>query len=609
VPPPSDPRFTASGPGPISSRALLTIATMGALLAAVAAAVALAGDMPHKISLAERQALIVATPIAVGLYAWRDGTHARFGRLLVMAGAGWFLVALSSSGDSVLYSIGRVAGWTVEAGLVYLILAFPSGRLTTRIDRVLAGSVAAVVAILFLPSAFIAEAYPAPSPFSTCDSDCPGNAFMVLNSEPAFLDAVVVPLRELLAVLILLAVVVRLAYRIRHASRLMRRTLFPVLSIAILRTFLFVAAFGLRRGGAEDSVVTAATGAIALGLPALCLGFLLGLVSWRIHTANSLVNLSKRLRPRPDPERTRDLIAETLSDPTVELAFWRPDEGGAWVDGHEQPIALPPERTDRCITLIPDDTEPVAAIVHDAALSEQRPFVEAVGSYALVWDDNYRLSARVQSSLHELRASQARILGAADDERRRIERDLHDGGQQRLVALRIRLELAEEVMGQNPGRARNLLHRLGLEIDAAIDELRSLAAGVYPSLLAARGLSDAIRSAALQSPIPARVSVDGTDRYPEEIETAAYFCCIEALQNVAKHAVDAGSVSVSLRRNGDLRFEVRDDGAGFEVDNAGTGQGLMNMRDRMASVGGNLEVRSSPGAGTEVVGTIPVPVG
>jgi signal transduction histidine kinase len=602
----SGPRFTASGPDPIGKRALLALGAMGALLAAAAAAVALNGGMPQKVFLAERQVLIVATPIAVGIYAWREGTHARFGRLLVMAGVGWFLVALSSSSDSLLYSIGRVAGWTVEAGLVYLMLAFPSGRLTTRVDRALAGSVAAVVALLFLPSAFITEAFLAPSPFSTCDAECPGNAFMLLDSEPAFLDAVVVPLRELLAVLVLLAVIVRLAYRIRHASRLMRRTLTPVLSIAIVRTLVLAAAFGLRRGGAGDSVLDVATGAVALGLPALCLACLLGLLSWRIHTANSLVNLSRGLRAHPDPERTRDLIAETLSDPTVELAYWRSKNGGGWADGHEQPVALPPERTDRCVTLIPDATEPVAAIVHDAALSEQRPFVEAVGCYALIWDDNYRLAARVQSSLRELRASQARILGAADDERRRIERDLHDGGQQRLVALRIRLELAEEIMGQDPVRARSLLHRLGLEVDAAIDELRSLAAGVYPSLLAARGLPDAIRSAALQSPIPARVEVDGTDRYPEEIETAAYFCCIEALQNVAKHAVDAASVSVSLRRNGDLRFEVCDDGEGFEVKDAGTGQGLMNMRDRMASVGGNLEIRSSPGAGTEVVGTIPV---
>ena len=129
---------------------------------------------------------------------------------------------------------------------------------------------------------------------------------------------------------------------------------------------------------------------------------------------------------------------------------------------------------------------------------------------------------------------------------------------------------------------------------------------MYPSLLAARGLPDAIRTAALQSPVPALVEVDGADRYSQEIETAAYFCCIEALQNVAKHAPDATSVSISLSRNGDLRFEVRDDGPGFPVADGITGHGLVNMRDRVAAVSGELEIRSTPGAGTVVVGTIPV---
>jgi signal transduction histidine kinase len=251
----------------------------------------------------------------------------------------------------------------------------------------------------------------------------------------------------------------------------------------------------------------------------------------------------------------------------------------------------------------------VAAVVHDAALSEQRPFVEAVGAYAFVWDDNRRLAARVEKSLTEVRESRARILAAADDERRRIERDLHDGGQQRLVALRIRLELAEELLAEDPDRAKAMLHRLGGEIDAALDELRSLAAGVYPSVLAARGLPDALRTAALKSPIPISVESEGSDRYANEVETAAYFCCIEALQNVVKHAPDARSVTIALSRNGDLRFEVRDNGPGFPPDEAAMGAGLANMRDRMAAVGGRLDIRSSPGAGTAVVGTIPVEAG
>jgi signal transduction histidine kinase len=260
----------------------------------------------------------------------------------------------------------------------------------------------------------------------------------------------------------------------------------------------------------------------------------------------------------------------------------------------------------RCATAIFQDDRPYAAVIHDCALREQRPFVQAVGAYALVWDDNQRLTKRVDKSLDELRESRARLVAAADEERRRIERDLHDGGQQRLVALRIRLELAEEMMDESPAQTRRMLHRLGDDVDAAIDDLRSLAADVYPSLLAARGLPDAIRTAALQSPVPVSVAVNGDDRYLEEFETAAYFCCLEALQNVAKHAHEARSASVTLHRNGDLRFEVRDDGPGFLTNGPSAGRGLTNMRDRIEAVGGKLEVHSSPGAGTEIVGRIPV---
>jgi signal transduction histidine kinase len=587
--------------------ALVALTAGGALLASVAAAVALAGDMPHHVSLAERQAVIVATPIAVGLYAWREGTHARFGRLLVLAGAAWFLVALSSSSNEVVYSIGRVAGWTVEGGLIYLILAFPTGRLTTRIDRLLAGAAIALIATLFVPTALFAETYPAPSAYSTCDADCPQNAFMLLDSEPAFLGDFLVPVRELLASVLLVAVVVRLAERIRDATRLMRRTLVPVLALAIVRTLSLPVAFGLRRAGADDSLLTAALTVVQLGLPAMCIGFLIGLLRWRIYTADSLVALAHGLRSRSGPTERRDLIAATLTDPTVELAFCRSDDGGGgWVDADGRRVSLPPPPAGRHSTLIFDQGDPVAAVLHDAALREQRSFVEAVGAYSFVWDDNRRLTARVESSMAELRASRARILAAADEERRRIERDLHDGGQQRLVALRIRLELAQELMKQDPARARSMLQVLGGEIDAALDELRSLAAGVYPSLLAARGLPDALRTAALQSPVPVGVEVEGSDRYPDEVETAAYFCCIEAMQNVAKHAPDAGSVTIAVVRNGDLRFEVRDDGPGFVVEEGATGDGFVNMRDRMAAVGGELEIRSARGAGTTVVGTIPV---
>lgn len=591
---------------PIGPPAVAALAIAGALMAGTAALIALTGDMPHEVSLAERHALNILIPIAVGLYAWSEGTHRRFGRLLVVAGVAWFFASLAGSSDPVLYSIGRVSSWIIEAGLIYLILAFPSGRLNTPVDRTLAWCAVGLIGILFLPTAFISEAFPTPSPVATCRADCPENAFMLLGSEPAFVDGVVIPLRELLAVALLIAVTWRVGYRIRHATHLMRRTLTPVLIVAIIRLVSLAAAFILRRSGAGELAVDASTMAVALALPAMSVGFLVGLLSWRIHTADALVNLAGWARDQDPPAKPRDLIARTLGDSSVELAYWRPEGGGRWVNPDGETALMPGSRSERCTTLIFQDARPHAAVIHDPALQEQRPFVEAVGAYSLVWQDNQRLTQRVDKSVEELRESRARILAAADDERRRIERDLHDGGQQRLVALRIRLELAEESLDLDPDRTRRMLHRLGDDIDAAIDDLRSLAADVYPSLLAARGLSDAIRTAALQSPLPVSVEVNGSDRYLEEVETAAYFCCLEALQNVAKHAPDAETVSVSLNRNGDLRFEVRDDGPGFAMNGSNPGSGLVNMRDRIEAVGGELSIRSRPGAGTEIVGTIPV---
>ena len=596
-----------SKPERLTRRAMFAIAAAGILLTALAAAIPLSGDMPYKVGLAERQALIVAAPIAVGLYAWRDGTHWRFGRLLVLAGCLWSLTALAGSDDELLYSIGRVAGWFVEAAMVYLVLAFPSGRLTTRIDRVLAIAIFAVVAVLFLPTALIAESYPSPSQVSTCDATCPDNAFLLLDSEPAVLDALIVPLREVLAALLLIAVVVRLADRIRRATRLMRRTLVPVLVAAIVRTLSLVAAFGIRAGGAGEMALVVSSGAVALGLPLICLGFFIGLIRWRLTIADRLLALAQMLSRPSSGTRLRDVIARALGDPSLELAIWRRREGDAgWTDVGGAPTSLPPPSSNRLVTVIRDRHQPVGAVIHDGALSEQLPFVEAVAGYAFVWEENRQLAARVQESLEDLRESRARILAAADEERRRIERDLHDGGQQRLVALRIRLELAEQEMLEDPDEARRMLHRLGDDVDATLEELRSLAAGVYPSLLAGRGLYDALRTAALQSSLPVTVAVDGSDRYSDDVETAAYFCCVEAMQNAAKHAPEASGVAVSLSRNGDLRFEVRDDGPGFAAGEIAPGAGLLNMRDRMGAVGGMLEVRSAIGSGTTVIGTIPV---
>ena len=188
--------------------------------------------------------------------------------------------------------------------------------------------------------------------------------------------------------------------------------------------------------------------------------------------------------------------------------------------------------------------------MHDAGLRNDDAFVATATSYALMTLDNQRLTAQARGLLHEVSESRARIQATADEERRRIERDLHDGAQQRLVALRIELELeAEEAEPADAERAATL-RRLGADVEEAIDEVRSLARGIYPAALADRGLADALRAAALRSPLPATVLVTGVGRYSREIETAAYFCCLEALQNAAKHAHGASAAVIELSDNG-----------------------------------------------------------
>ena len=585
------------------------IAGIGVALAALAAAITAASVEGEGAALAAvGRAAMVALPIGVGVYAWHRRPGERFGLLLTIAGFAWFLTTFSESENELVYSIGRVSGWLVEPGLIYLILVFPFGRLTTRVDRRLVWAAAALVATVFLPSALIAESYPVPAAWTSCTESCPDNAFFVLGSEPAFVDSVLVPLRDALTMVLFAAVTLRLIQRVRGASVLARLTLAPVLGVAAARLVVLCLLGITRFAGAGTTYEAIASWMFALGLPAMALAFLIGLLRWRLYIAERLQGVEMRLGATSTRTELRSALAALLNDSSLEVGY--PDRnGGGWVDSHGRALALPAPDASRCVTEIHAEDERVAVIVHDAALADQTEFVRAAAWSALVAFENHRLTARIESSLRQTRESRARILVNADAQRRRIEQNLHDGAQQRLVALRVQLELTEELLKQDPERGLAKLHTLGPSVEETIDEIRSLARGVYPSLLADRGLAEALRATAQMGPIHATVQPDGVGRYPSEVESAVYFCCLEALQNAYKHAEGAKTISISLANGDNLRFEVSDDGAGFDVDATPAGAGLTNMRDRLAAIGGEVTLSSTAGRGTVVSGSVFLPPG
>jgi signal transduction histidine kinase len=216
------------------------------------------------------------------------------------------------------------------------------------------------------------------------------------------------------------------------------------------------------------------------------------------------------------------------------------------------------------------------------------------------------LTEQLKERMEELRASRQRIVAAADEERRRLERAVHDGAQEQLTALSVKAKLAEDLAERDPEEARGLVEQLQAGAGEALENLRDLARGVYPPLLADRGLPAALEAQARKLPFPAVVEADGIGRYPQGSEAAIYFCVLEALQNVAKYS-GASNVVVRVEERDDrLTFTVTDDGIGFDPGRTGYGTGLQSMADRLAALDGELLVRSTPGKGATVAGRLPV---
>ncbi len=303
---------------------------------------------------------------------------------------------------------------------------------------------------------------------------------------------------------------------------------------------------------------------------------------------------------RAEPADLRGPLARALGDPSLVLVYWLP-EFASWADQDGKPLDLP-TGAGRATTLIERDGAPVAALVHDAALNEERELLDAVGAAGAIALETGRLHAELRAHVDELRGSRARVIEAGQKERQRLERDLHDGAQQRLIALSLDLAMLEASLGGDPGTRAQLSQARG-EIATSLAELRDVARGLHPAVLSAHGLAVALESLAARAPVPVRLTVRLDGRLAEAVEVAAYYVVCESLANIGKHARATAATVKVAQAGGRVVVEVLDDGRGG-ADTEG-GSGLRGLADRVEALGGRLRVWTSSGSGTRVEAELP----
>jgi signal transduction histidine kinase len=584
---------------PRAWRLAATALAGAAAAAAVAYATALNPSAGPSGVAVEFRVVMIGTLIAAGVYGQTNDGQARMGRLLVAVGLYSSLWLLNGSSDRLLFTIGLLGAGLAPTLFAYLMLVHPAGRLRSATERRFVFWTGGALAMLWLAVIALSEQPALKTPLMQCAPHCPPS-LLSLGSAP---DAVAVLKAPLVAAWLAMTcgTVALLGRNLRPASSPVRSALLPVWWAAIACAVLLVA-YLILLAAASGAAATVGALYVAVGL-AVPLAILAGLSAERLFMGRALAQFVNQLASSADAD-PETLMAQALGDPYLKIAYPRPG-AGTYVDSSGQPIDTLPD--DAAHVRIERDQRPVATVVYNAALADQERFIEAAGAAALLRLEQTRLEADLKASVAELTASRARMMEMADNERRRLERDLHDGVQQQLVGLRIRLELATETVMEDPAVGKRALASVGRQVDDVLHAVRSLARGIYPSLLTERGLAEALKSAALSIPAPVVVRSIGIGRYAGEVEVAVYFSCVEALQNVLKHAGPDAACTLTLRQDGTrLCFEVRDFGIGFDPAVMQRGNGLGNMRDRVEAVGGTLTVTSSKGHGTSVWGSVPV---
>jgi signal transduction histidine kinase len=480
--------------------------------------------------------------------------------------------------------------------LTFLVcLAFPTGRLQTTLDRTLVWLTVIALTVFYLPRLLLLPQFQGGGALSQCLPDCPANPVFI-TSEAGIVD-VIDKIRTYLALALAATIFVLFIVRLVRASPPRRRTRLAVAVSSLLFLPAFITFHTARAVLKVDPATLEDLGWLLVAARVIFpLGFLAALLEADLFAGRAFRRLLSQLALRPTPERWRDAVADAMGDPSLRLAYWEPSTR-RYREPDGSVLEETPAQHDRAWVPIDRDGEHVAAMSADAVVGEDPELLDAAGQATLIAVEHGHLEDALQASM-------SRLVEAGDAERRRIQRDIHDSAQQRLVALRIHLGLAADSLGDRPETA--VMQRLGHEVDAALDELRNVAHGLYPPVLARRGVPDALRAAARGSPLPIRITEDGFGRQSAAVENTVYFCCLEALQNAAKHAGENATVDIRLAsRHGHAHFSVIDDGAGFDPATVDDGAGLNNIADRVAAAGGTLHIESAPARGTRIDATLP----
>jgi PAS domain S-box-containing protein len=689
---------------------LIASAVALAEAAGVVAIVATSHHEPHKIATTALALTAGISFVVSGLIALRRRPENRVGLYLAAVGYLWFLGALGDANNNTVWTVGTFVSNLAFIPFAALVLAFPSGRLAPRPDRLLVAATAAFV-LIGPPLLLLFDDQP-----PSCGDSC-GSSVIVVHRSPTIEHAVDIAGSVVTAVLIALIVAV-LIRRWRAAGVALRRILLPVYlagagALALLLVSNVMSSFSSGAADALGPVFLILFGTVPIA-------FLLGILRSRL-ARGSVAGLAVALG---QGRQLRAAIADAVGDPTLELAYCV-DDGNRFVDRDGRRFELPRGGSGRAATMVELEGRRIGALVYDASLREEDPeLVDSVAATVALALDNERLQAELQAQYdflttivdtapsllasidpegrirnlnpatveasgydseaqvrgrffwdvyideserkdviarfraaapdhppaeyenvftnargerrviawrsapvlddtgkvvrivagglditerkrqeEELRASRTRLVAAGDDARRRLERNLHDGAQQRLVSLSVALRLAQSKLTSDPAAAGELLDQAGDELSVALEELRELARGIHPAVLTDRGLEAALRSLADRTPIP--VDVRTTERpLPDPIAAAAYYVVSEAITNVVKHA-RASSIEVDVSApNGRVVVLVADDGVGGADPGAGTG--LRGLSDRVAVLDGRLRIDSPPAGGTRVVAEIPL---